>query len=380
MKKKIVATLLTGVLSLGLASTSFAEAYKQGATLYEKETEEISKTPEGKRLIEKAKIKIKENQFDKNGKHKFVGEVSIQSQVKIQETFTDPNVSEYYGTTYAQMHPYKMWNQGFTGKGVKVAVLDSGIDKEHPDLVIKGGVSFVPGVTSYDDDQGHGTHVAGIIGAKKNGFGVVGIAPDADLYAVKVMASNGSGEIAWIIKGIDWAIANDMDIINMSLGATSSMLTAQEKTDWAAAVNRAYSAGIIITGASGNDGTGTISYPARWNSILAIGATEDDKSFAWYSNYGPEQDLVAPGGLISTYPTDQPDDGDYPNYTYMWGTSMSAPVVAGMAANYKQQFPLHTPSQAYSNITGNSKWRYDLGPVGFDEKYGNGLSSNKYMP
>jgi len=108
---------------------------------------------------------------------------------------------------------------GIEGKGVRVGVMDTGIDREHEDLSITGGVSFVKGVADYDDDNGHGTHAAGIIAALNNNIGVIGTAPEANLYAIKVLNSSGTGYYSDIIAGIEWAVNNQMDIVSMSFGS-----------------------------------------------------------------------------------------------------------------------------------------------------------------
>ncbi|WP_456277586.1 S8 family serine peptidase [Bacillus sp. AK128] len=138
------------------------------------------------------------------------------------------------------------FTDGYTGTGVKIAVIDTGI-AAHTDLTIAGGVSTVDNTSSYHDDQGHGTHVAGIIGAKHNNVGIVGVAPDAQIYSVKVLGADGTGVSTDIVEGIDWAITNNMDIINLSLGTDTESLAIKD------AVNRATNEGILVVAASGND-------------------------------------------------------------------------------------------------------------------------------
>ncbi|MFX3675264.1 MAG: S8 family serine peptidase [Paenisporosarcina sp.] len=251
------------------------------------------------------------------------------------------------------------WETGYTGKGVKIAVIDSGISP-HEDLVIAGGQSFVDYTTSYYDDHGHGTHVAGIIAAKDNGIGVKGVASEAELYAVKVMNKEGESYLSNLIAGVDWAISNDMDIINMSLGAQV------DSTAFHNIIDEAYSKGMLIVAAAGNDGTGsgdTVDYPARYSSVIGVGAIDQQNNHASFSSTGPSVEVVAPGvSVLSTYMNG--------TYARMNGTSMAAPYVAGYFALLKQAYPSLTNVQLRSILTQNTK---DLGAPGADIYFGNGL-------
>lgn len=202
---------------------------------------------------------------------------------------------------------------------VKVAVFDTGI-MNHPDLNIAGGVSFVDS-TNYFDDEGHGTHIAGTIGATNNGEGVVGVAPSAELYAVKVTDSSGQGYTSSVIQGIEWAIENDIDIINMSFVASQYSELLHE------AIKQAKSNGIIIVAAAGNKGFGdnSIQYPAKYSEVVAVGAVDSSHHRLDFSATGEELDLVAPGfGVISTS-----SNGEYGVSS---GTSSAAAHVTGTAA------------------------------------------------
>ncbi|MGV8106115.1 MAG: S8 family peptidase [Mesotoga sp.] len=213
-----------------------------------------------------------------------------------------------------------------TGFGVKVAILDTGIDGTHLDLAgrVAGGKDCT-GIGSYSDDNGHGTHVSGTVAAiYSNNSGVYGVAPSASLYAVKVLDSTGSGYLDWIIAGIQWAIDNDIDIINMSLGTTSD---AQPLED---ACNAAYEAGILIVAAAGNSGNkpgnrDTVEYPGGYASVIAVAASDSNDARATFSSTGPDVELIAPGvSILSTILGDA--------YAYYSGTSMASPHVAGVAA------------------------------------------------
>jgi subtilisin len=209
------------------------------------------------------------------------------------------------------------------GKGVKVAVLDTGIDNTHPDLAAnyKGGVSFVPGESPMDG-QGHGTHCAGTVAAAINGIGVVGVAPAASLYAVKVLANNGSGQWSWLIAGIDWCINNKMHVLSMSLGAPAGAPSALETM-----CNTAFSKGLLLVAAAGNNGPamGTVTFPGKYKNVIAISAIDSSNVIAGFSSRGPEVELCAPGvNVLSTVP-----GGGYGTSS---GTSMACPHVSGAAA------------------------------------------------
>ena len=252
------------------------------------------------------------------------------------------------------------------GNGVKIAIIDTGIDKDHPDLQanIKGGVNFVSKPSwrpadpeKWDDDNGHGTHCAGIVAAVDNDIGVIGVAPEAYLYGVKVLDRTGSGYESDVIAGIQWSRDNGMQVISMSLGGgySESMETACSEAD---------GAGIVVVAAAGNSGPGddTVNYPAKYESVIAVSATNDGDSLADFSSRGPEVELAAPGVSIdSTYMGG--------GYTTMDGTSMACPHVAGTAALV-----------IVSGITGSGAVRArlqntadDLGATGKDNLYGDGL-------
>nr|ADK62564.1 alkaline protease [Bacillus sp. B001] len=242
---------------------------------------------------------------------------------------------------------------GFTGSGVSVAVLDTGIDP-HSDLNVQGGVSFVPGESGADDGNGHGTHVAGTIAALDNDEGVLGVAPEVDLFAVKVLSASGSGSISSIAQGLEWAAENNIDVANLSLGSPSPSQTLEQ------AVNDATDSGVLVVAAAGNSGTSSLGYPARYDNAMAVGATDQSDSLASFSQYGEGLDLVAPGvGVESTYP-----GGGYDSLS---GTSMAAPHVAGAAALVKQKNPGWTNEQIRSHLNDTAN---DLGD---SFRFGSGL-------
>lgn len=260
----------------------------------------------------------------------------------------------------------KSWTSGYTGAGVNIAIIDTGVNSSHPDLVgaIAGGVSEVSYTSSYQDDNGRGTHCAGIVGARQNGTGIVGIAPQSSIYAVKALDNSGSGNTSDIIAGIDWAIGQKMDIISMSLGSKTSSTALQS------ACNSANSDGILVVAAAGNSGTAkvskstdTINYPARYDSVIAVGATDSSNNRTYFSSTGKELDVVAPGYNILS-------DNYKGGTVTMSETSMATPYVAGDIALLKQAHPGYTSTQIRDLLLNSCK---DLGTTGVDNLYGHGL-------
>ncbi len=253
------------------------------------------------------------------------------------------------------------WSAGLTGKGVKVAVLDTGIAK-HEDLRVAGGAAFTSYTASYLDDNGHGTHVAGIIAAQNNMIGSVGIAPGVSLYSVKVLGQDGSGYLSDIIAGVEWSINNKMDIINLSLGSPMGSAALKQ------AVDSAYQKGVLIVAAAGNEGDkqgegDTVEYPARYDSVIAVAATDTEDRRANFSATGSWVEVAAPGkNIFSTYLNSQ--------YKTLSGTSMAAPYVTGNLALLKQALPKDTPDVLRDKL---HKLTIDLAPVDQDTWYGWGL-------
>ncbi len=199
----------------------------------------------------------------------------------------------------------QVWELG-TGRNIRVGVLDSGIDPDHPDLKanFKGGRDFVDNDDDPRDLNGHGTHVAGTIAAINNNFGVVGVAPDVDLFVLRVLDAGGSGTTNNVIRAVDWAIANNLDIISLSLGSAGSSVNEER------AFQRAADAGILAIAASGNCHTSCsdsetgrqniVDFPAGYSTVLAVGAINSGSQKASFSQRGPKLGVVAPGvGVLS---------------------------------------------------------------------------------
>ncbi len=206
-----------------------------------------------------------------------------------------------------------------TGKGAGIAILDTGIDPDHETLNVAGGKAFANarGRYKWADDHGHGTHVAGTAAAVDNGIGVLGTAPENELWAVKVLDNSGSGTYSDVADGILWAADEGIEVLNMSLGGGHSDTVLD-------AVIYAYEEGSLLVASAGNDG-GSVNYPAAYDEVIAVSATDQDDKIAGFSSTGVDVELAAPGvDILSTYPGD--------DYGTASGTSMSAPHVAGTAA------------------------------------------------
>lgn len=248
----------------------------------------------------------------------------------------------------------KVWNET-TGKNVKIAVIDSGINKDHPDLEsnIVGGISFIENANYWDDDLGHGTSVAGVISALNNGIGVIGVAPESKLYSIKVIDASG-GKLSNFIQGIQWAIDNDIDIIVMSLGISVDSPSLKRMVD------EAYAQGIILVAASGKEGQ--LYYPAKYSSVIAVGSVNENNELTNENGAGEELEFVAPGAnIISTSPE---------GYGSFDGTSMATPHVAGVIALIKEGSPYLSNNEIRARLQRNA---IDLGESGKDNYFGYGI-------
>ena len=275
-----------------------------------------------------------------------------------------PGFCLYVGTPDADIDAPEAWAISTGNSAVKVAVIDSGIDYTHPDLIPNfiGGYDFYSNDGDPMDDHGHGTHVAGTIAAAMNNLtgdpakeeGVVGVAPNVRLLAYKVCGTDGTCSDFAIQQAIAAAIAQGAKVINMSLGQTGWSDTLN------AAVQDAWNARLVIVAGSGNNGLEQLFYPAAFEHVIAVGAFDEDHRRATFSNYGDWVEMSAPGNVIlSTYPlaacggiTTVP--GDTGCYNWLSGTSMATPHVSGAAALVWSRADVTTNTQVVDILLGSA--------------------------
>lgn len=280
----------------------------------------------------------------------------------------DPMFKDQYSHKVTQAQDGWKILETATKADITVAVVDTGVDRTHPDLKAKmiEGYSAYPGQDAGVDKQGHGTHCAGIAAAiTNNAVGVAGVASTAPIkiQPVKVLNDSGSGTYAAVADGIAWAASHGAKVISMSLGGPSS---SQAITD---AVNLALKNDIVVVAAMGNSGNSQVSYPAGIKGVMAVGATDSSDKIASFSQYGPHISVSAPGvKILSTFPmyaSGMPSK----EYGSISGTSMACPYVSGLAALVRAVNPGLKAADVRTRI---EKSTDDLGPSGFDDKYGFG--------
>lgn len=256
------------------------------------------------------------------------------------------------------------WNFTTGSPDVKIAVVDSGVDYTHPDLAgrVLPGYDFINDDDDPLDDHGHGTHIAGIIAAVgNNGVGMVGICPDCSIIPVKVLDANNVGTWGSVAAGITYAVDAGADIINLSLGGSSVAQAVREAVDYAVQHD------VLVVAAAGNGRTDAPFYPAALDNVIGVSATRDDDTRWSLSNYGDYVDLAAPGFAI--YSTYNDPDNFYGGYTFMSGTSMAAPHVAGVAALLLSQDPNRSAADLERLLRSSA---LDLGEPGRDDYFGYG--------
>ncbi|MFC2947700.1 S8 family peptidase [Virgibacillus sediminis] len=252
----------------------------------------------------------------------------------IRETYFQPEDAKYTSQWYLdQLHLPDAWDITRGSEDVVIAVLDSGVKADHPDLEgrVLPGYDFVNEDENPDDDHGHGTFVAGIIGANANPDGIAGLDHHAKILPIKIANSRGESTVSNTVSAIYYAMEQDADILNMSYGSYQLSHMEQE------AIRDAYESGILLVASAGNDNTYEHSYPASYPGVISVGSTDREGYLSTFSNYGYFLDLTAPGEEIySTFLN---------GYSIDNGTSFSAPLISGLAALLKSARPEWTNNQ-----------------------------------
>ena len=271
---------------------------------------------------------------------------------------SDPWNQEMIGT-------FDAWDEGVTGQGVKVAVLDTGFNRDHNDITFKSGHSVFEDSNWYVDSDGHGTHVSGIIGANQNSP-APGTAPGVELYGVKIYNNDSTTSLSNLLKGLNWAIDNNMDIISLSSGYKTY------NTAVHTVIKSAEANGILVTAASGNskNSSNNVEFPAAHEEVIAVSNVDRNFSIVSDSNNGEQNELSAPGQNILGLSNTSVD-----SYRTMSGTSQATPHVAGIAALLMQKYPDESAAQIRARMAEKAR---DLGEEGRDPIYGYGLVH--YLP
>lgn len=282
---------------------------------------------------------------------------------KIQNSYLSlPPIQEYETKEFLSWGIEKMniplyWSKGITGSGIKIAIMDSGVNFNHPDLSsnIQDGYNAINPNNLPIDDYGHGTLMTGIIGSKHNGIGIKGIAPDSQIYPVKVLDEFGEGSFLHIQKGIEWCIDNDIDIINMSFALPT------DHADLKSSIKKALDAGIIIVASVSNSYDGKSGFPASYDGVIAV--TSVDSNFRKGETASLDDiDFAAPGVDVITTSNDL-------KYQYVSGTSIATPHITGMIALMLQE-SFFNERDLFEQLKAIA---LDIGEEGYDSEFGWGF-------
>lgn len=292
--------------------------------------------------------------------------IERQPEITVRSDLLGEFLAEQRDWGHAPLKLEALHARGVTGAGVTIAICDTGIDYQHPDLAPNmtpgGHRDFTGSSSGYMDRQGHGTHCAGIAAAANNGSGIIGAAPSAKLMAVKVLSDQGSGASSWIAAGIRHAADQGADVLSLSLGGPSS------DTQTRSAIQYATGKGCWVVVAAGNDGREVSSYPGHYPESIAVAAVDKETKRASFSTINRENDVSAPGVSIwSSLPGAR--------YGSMSGTSMATPYVAGCLALLRGAFKAagQTPPTQAALLQAFADASVDISPAGRDSGTGWGL-------
>lgn len=295
--------------------------------------------------------------------YKFSPFVEYAEQDYIAEallTVNDPYFGKQWGMN--KISASSAWDLATGSPNIKIAILDSGTDEDHEDLLLEvaAKVNMTSSPTT-NDLYGHGTHVAGIAAAlTNNGLGVAGVGFNSSLMNVKVLDDQGFGYYSWIANGITWAANNGAKVINMSLGGSFPSKTLQNAIDYA------WRKGVLLACAAGNNGNKQRVYPAYYQNCMAVAATDENDKKTSFSTYGTWVDVAAPGvNIFSSFPNHPfyigTNYGRSQNYDYGSGTSMATPHVAGLAGLVFGKYPSFSNSQVRQKIESTADRIYGTG-------------------
>jgi subtilisin family serine protease len=287
--------------------------------------------------------------------------ISYPMAVKADILTNDPLLSQQWG--WFRVGADKALKAGYKGSGIIIAVLDSGVDLDHPDLEdnLVNGWNFVDNNGDVSDLDKHGSMVSGIIAAiANNGIGMIGVAPEAKIMPLKVLDSDG-GNLRDVASAIRYAADNGARVITMSFGGQHARFSIATER----AIEYAFNEGCILVGAVGNDNTSELVFPAAYEQVIAVSAIDQNDVRAEFSNYGSYVDFCAPGINIVT-------TGKDGNYFIANGTSFAVPFVAGIIALILSDNPQFTTEEVITSLRSHVE---DLGEEGWDEYYGWGLSN-----
>lgn len=336
----------------------------------------VTKVEQSFQLFPGEAVKVKASEIDE-----------LSRRDDVEEIWPDLPVQAWLNTSVPLISTPRVWEQGLRGKGIKMAVIDTGIDFDHPDFAgrIVATTSFVSATAN--DDNGHGTHVAGIAagsGAQSNGK-YVGVAPEASLYVAKVLRADGGGSMSGVMAGIEWAVLEqNVQIINLSLGGVGSC----DGTDALSVMcdEAVTQAGVIMCVAAGNTGPDdrTIGSPGCARRVITVGASTDSGQIARFSSRGPtadgriKPDIVFPGVNIVAARAEGTTMGQVVDEGYVVanGTSMATPHASGVAALMLQANPELTAEQVKTQMLAGA---VSLGEPANDQGVGRGDAFNAYQ-
>ncbi len=416
MKKKILFAFL--IFNIFFLSVNLWAREIKKASIIDLKTNRKVSVVAGEILV-KFKPEVEKETIDKiNEKFKVKFKVKIKKKLRIKNTyrlevppakinemlkeyrkepdveFAEPNYIRRAFTTdtffnqqwgIEKIQAPEAWNTEKGKASIVIAILDTGVDYDHEDLAGNMwkdsssyyGYDFV-NVDNYPDDDhsdSHGTHCAGIAAAvTDNSTGIAGVSWKSEIMAVKVLDSLGWGILSDEIDGIDYAANQGADIISMSFGTVDYPPSSSDlERD---AINDAYNKGCLLVAASGNDNRRYIAYPAAYDKVIAVGASDSNDNRCNFSNYGSELDVVAPGsGILSTVREGMGRAEFNNNYDYEWGTSMATPFVAGLGALILSHLGGLAPSDVRRII---EKTAEDIPPSGWDQETGWGRINAYY--